>query len=86
MKIIYIAIGLFAFIAAASAQQAPQTVEQVSEQANGIIAALQAQRNQASDQAAGAQAELTKARSEVTKLAKENAELKAKLAPAPEAK
>jgi hypothetical protein len=78
MKILYIAIGLFAFISAASAQTTPQTAEQVSEQANAIIAALQVQRNNASDQAASAQAAASRAQAEVAKLTKEVSELKAK--------
>ena len=71
--------ALTAFVALAGialAQQPPQTVEQVSEQANGIITALQAQRNQAADQAAAAQAATSKANNEIEKLRNELAEAK----------
>jgi chromosome segregation ATPase len=73
---IYAFTAFVALAGVALAQQPPQTVEQVSEQANGIIAALQAQRNQAADQAAAAQAATSKANNEIEKLRKELAEAK----------
>ena len=48
----------------------------MSEHANGIITALQAQRNQAADQAAAAQAATSAANNEIDKLRKELAEAK----------
>jgi hypothetical protein len=78
MKMVYFAIGLFAFVAAASAQTAPQTVEQVSKQANSIISALQTQRNNALDQATIAQAALAEAQKDLADAKKEVADLKAK--------
>jgi hypothetical protein len=74
--LIYAATAFIALAGVALAQQPPQTVEQVSEQANGIIAALQAQRNQAADQAASAQAATTRANAEVEKLRRELAAAK----------
>jgi spore germination cell wall hydrolase CwlJ-like protein len=80
MKIFIFSVTAFIALAGvALAQQPlapPQTVEQVSEQANGIITALQAQRNQAADQAVTAQAAASKANNEIEKLRKELAEAK----------
>lgn len=73
---IYAVTAFVALAGIALAQQPPQTVEQVSEHANGIITALQAQRNQAADQAAAAQAATSAANNEIDKLRKELAEAK----------
>ena len=76
---IYALTAFVALAGVALAQQPPappQTVEQVSEHANGIITALQAQRNQAADQAAAAQAATSAANNEIDKLRKELAEAK----------
>ena len=70
----------FAFILIASpalAQSAPaQSVAEVSEQANGIIQALQAQRNASMDQAAAAASQVAKLTKEVEKLTKELSDAK----------
>jgi phage shock protein A len=77
MKTFIFAVTAFVALAGvALAQQPPQTVEQVSEQANRIITTLQAQRNQAADQAAAAQAATSKVNDEIEKLRKELAEAK----------
>ena len=73
---IYAVTAFVALAGVALAQLAPETFEQVSEHANGIITALQAQRNQAADQAAAAQAATSAANNEIDKLRKELAEAK----------
>ena len=60
MKFAIVTIALFFASAALSQEVKPQTMQEVSDQANGIIAALQAQRNQAYDQAALATAQVSK--------------------------
>lgn len=57
----------------ALAQQPAPTVEQVQEQANGLITALQSQRNACMDQSAQT---IANAQSQIAKLQKEIAELR----------